>query len=487
MNIVQVAVEYAPFIKVGGLGDMVSSLSKALAQHHQVEVIIPYYSLIPQPLPATIIRKTLLTYSFLGTQTAAAISYKHGDLTLTCLEFHSQHELFSQPSVYSSDDALRFCAFSAAVVAYIQQLQNVDIIHLHDWHVGLVAGLLHSQAIRSGVCSPACILTIHNFGYQGKCSTQILAASDILNSSLQAYQLQRSPQSSVLLQGAITHADHITTVSPTYAREILQNHSNQEIDQAIKNKSQVFSGILNGIDLQEWNPATDRSLKAHYDANMLLHSPEEFLQRKQENKIALYERLHIHADLQQPCLCVISRLEEQKGLAFIKLAILHAMEHGYTFVLTGTTNNSDTKAHFSNIQKAVALSPNIRLILSYDDPLSRQLYAAADMICIPSLFEPCGLTQLIAMRYGTVPIVRATGGLADTVIPLVHGFSFSQIKNHRDFYNTLSLAVHVYQQNPEWWFRLIKNGMCASFDAVSMANQYLEVYRKTWAQKRNKS
>lgn len=480
MHIIQVAIECTPIIKVGGLGDMVSGLSRALAHHHHVEIIIPYYSLIPLPLPTKILKKTLFSYSFLGKQKVAAVSYEYDGCTLTCLELHSQHELFATSSVYTPDDALRFCAFSVAATAYIQQLESVDIVHIHDWHVGLIAGLLKSHAIRTGKPSPTCILTIHNFAYQGECSTQILASSDILAPCLQAYQMQHSPQSSVLLQGAVTHADHITTVSPSYAREILQNHSSKDVDQAIKNKSQVFSGILNGIDQQVWNPATDSALKTNYDSS-LLNQPQEFLAKKRENKTHLYERLHISAPKEQPCLCVISRLEEQKGLTFMKLAILHAMEHGYTFVLIGTSGNPNIQQQFVNIQTSVAHSPNIRLVLSYDETLARLLYAAADMICIPSLFEPCGLTQLIAMRYGTVPIVRATGGLADTVKPLVQGFTFSQIKTHKEFYNTLSLALHVYQQNPEWWFQLIKNGMHASFDAASMADRYLDIYRKAQA------
>lgn len=472
IRIIQIAIEFAPIIKVGGLGDMVSSLAKNLSKHHQVEVVIPYFPYISMHLPQQVLSKKTFSYFFLGKQEATAVSYQNDQLILTCIELVSQQELFNSPSVYTKDDVLKFCAFSAAATEYLYQNKPVDIIHLHDWHVGIIPGLIKSQSLTN--FQPKCVFTIHNFDYQGVCNTQTLAASTISPDQLQKYTTQQDPQKANLMQGAIACSDYITTVSPSYAQEILKNTKNKELQKKLCEKSTIFSGILNGIDTTIWDPETDPALESHY-SQQLLSQPQLLKKQKHRNKQALYHQLNISHSINSPCLCIISRLEEQKGLQFMKWAMLHAMENNYTFVLIGTSLNHDIQQQFANLQTVVNHSPNIRIILKYDETLARRTYAAADMICIPSLFEPCGLTQLIAMRYGTVPIARATGGLADTVIPKVNGFTFSQAQ---EISHTLSEALHVYFNHPKQWELLIAHGMTALFDASSMAQHYVDIYQQ---------
>ncbi|WP_348663131.1 glycogen synthase GlgA [Chlamydia vaughanii] len=471
MKIIQATIEFAPFIKAGGLGDAVYGLSKALSEHHDVEVLLPFYPLMFPPLPFPIVDEKMISYEFLGKQHATAISYLYEGMTLTVLRLDSQLDLFSTATIYTDNDTLRFSAFSAAAAAYIQELDHVDIVHMHDWHVGLLAGLLKDPN-RSHY--PKRIFTIHNFNYRGYCSTQLLAASGISDFGLSNYQLFRDPQASVLLKGALYCSDYIITVSPTYAQEILNDYSDYEMHDAIMARRHVFCGILNGIDENIWNPATDPSLAVNYSKD-LLSEPDVLFTKKEENKAALYDKLGLSHEY-SPLMCIISRIVEQKGPEFMKAAILHAMENAYSLVIIGKCFDQETQRQFINLQDSLTTSPNIRIILDYNDTLARLVYGAADMICIPSYFEPCGLTQLIGMRYGTVPLVRSTGGLSDTVVSRINGFTFSQTENFHDFRSMLTTAVTIYRHEPDVWFQIIEEGMLRTSGLQTMALQYLGIY-----------
>ncbi|ACZ32839.1 glycogen/starch synthase, ADP-glucose type [Chlamydia pneumoniae LPCoLN] len=471
MRIVQVAVEFTPIVKVGGLGDAVASLSKELAKQNDVEVLLPHYPLIFKFSSSQVLSERSFYYEFLGKQQASAISYSYEGLTLTIITLDSQIELFSTTSVYSENNVVRFSAFAAAAAAYLQEADPADIVHLHDWHVGLLAGLLKNplNPVHSKI-----VFTIHNFGYRGYCSTQLLAASQIDDFHLSHYQLFRDPQTSVLMKGALYCSDYITTVSLTYVQEIINDYSDYELHDAILARNSVFSGIINGIDEDVWNPKTDPALAVQYDAS-LLSEPDVLFTKKEENRAVLYEKLGISSDY-FPLICVISRIVEEKGPEFMKEIILHAMEHSYAFILIGTSQNEVLLNEFRNLQDCLASSPNIRLILDFNDPLARLTYAAADMICIPSHREACGLTQLIAMRYGTVPLVRKTGGLADTVIPGVNGFTFFDTNNFNEFRAMLSNAVTTYRQEPDVWLNLIESGMLRASGLDAMAKHYVNLY-----------
>lgn len=241
MKIIQASVECAPFIKAGGLGDVVYSLSKALSINHDVEILLPFYPFLFPVFSSQVLDEQVFSYNFLGRQNATATSYEHEGMTLTVITLDSQSELFSTSTIYTEDDTLRFSAFSAAAAAYIQKLDKVDVVHMHDWHVGLLAGLLKEPNLPS---YPKRIFTIHNFSYRGYCSTQLLGASEISDFGLSNYQLFRDPSTSVLLKGALYCSDFITTVSPSYAQDILNDYSDYEIHDAIMSLDVMFSVVF---------------------------------------------------------------------------------------------------------------------------------------------------------------------------------------------------------------------------------------------------
>lgn len=471
MKILQTAVEFAPIIKSGGLGDAVYGLSKGLAENHHIEVVLPFYPLICPKLSFPLVDEKTVFYKFLGQQTATALSYSYGNMLLTILQLDSQLDLFATPTIYTGNDTLRFMAFSSAVSAYIHISDKVDIVHMHDWHMGLLAGLLKDP---DRTYYPKRIFTIHNFNYRGYCSTQLLAASGISDFGLSNYQLFRDPHTSVLLKGALYCSDYVTTVSPTYAQDILQDYSDYEMHDALVSQSDVFCGILNGIDENLWNPETDPCLVANYSAE-LLEEPDILFMKKEENKAFLYDKLGLSHEY-TPLMCIISRIVEQKGPEFMKATILHAMENAYSLVIIGQCYDQELQRQFANLKESLTPTPNIRIVLDYNDSLARLTYGAADMICIPSHFEPCGLTQLISMRYGTIPLVRSTGGLADTVIPHVHGLTFSHTENFHDFYHMLSSAISTYRHEPDVWFHMIEEGMQRHSGLNTMASQYVAIY-----------
>lgn len=466
MRIFHIAAEYAPLIKAGGLGDAVQGLVKVTALSHPVTVILPFYSRLLDLDQTKLLSTITFPYTFLGPQVATAYSYTHDNVTLTVIQLESQPDLFNNSTIYTNNDTMRFCAFSCAAAAYVYNAK-ADVVHLHDWHVGLVAGLL-----KQAPASPRIVFTIHNFSYRGYTSTQLLGASGIDDFWLSQYRLFRDDQTSVLMKGALYCSDVVTTVSPNYAQEILNDYSDYELHDALVAKRSVFSGILNGIDEKRWDPATDPSLVAHYNAE-LLNTPDILFTKKEANKVALFTKLGLSLDY-FPLMCVISRLVEQKGLFYIKQAILHAMEHAYAFVIIGTCYDEQTQQEFLHLQESLTSSPNIRIILDYNDSLSRLTYAASDMICIPSLFEPCGLSQLIAMRYGTIPLARATGGLVDTVLPGVNGWLFTEgLENFRAM---LSEALHTYNYEPEQWLCLMNGAMHFPSTIARSAEHYFSLY-----------
>lgn len=471
MRILHTAVEFAPITKAGGLGDMVSSLSLALAKYHEVEVLIPDYPLIFGDLNLPSLSKRSFFYTFLGKQHASTVTYKYENLALSVIRLDSQIELFSTPKIYSHDDTMRFTALSAACAAYIHDIPPVDIVHFHDWHLGLLPGLLKHP---DSPYYPKIVFTIHNFCYRGYCSTKLLSETKIDNFHLSNYQLFRDPQTSVMMKGGLYCSDAITTVSPTYAQEMMNEYSDPEIHDALSTRSSVFFGILNGIDDRTWNPETDPHLAENYDKS-LLREPDLLFMKKEKNKAALYERLGLELNY-SPLMCIISRIVEQKGPEFMKEAILHAMENAYALIIIGTCYNEEIFKQFSNLQESLATSCNIRIVLDYNPSLACLTYAASDMICIPSYTEPCGLTQLIAMRYGTVPLVRKTGGLADTVFPGVNGFTFTQTDNFNEFRAMLSEALTTYRYEPDTWLNLIEEGMLRLSGLDLMAKHYKELY-----------
>ncbi|XP_028548613.1 probable starch synthase 4, chloroplastic/amyloplastic isoform X3 [Dendrobium catenatum] len=376
-----------------------------------------------------------------------------------------------------------------AIVTFLKLTQPQTSQGLHIVHIAAEiapvakAPLYWDIYAAKGFNSSRICFTCHNFEYQGTAHF-----SELSSCGLDIQRLNRpdrmqdnsAPDRINPLKGAIVFSNIVTTVSPTYAQEVCTPEGGRGLHGTLRLHSKKFVGVLNGIDTDSWNPSTDIILPVQYSA--------DDLQGKAENKRALRTQLELSAaDAFQPLVCCITRLVPQKGVHLIRHAIYQTVELGGQFVLLGSSPVAHIQRDFEGIASHFKNHPHVRLLLKYDDALSHMIYAASDMFIIPSLFEPCGLTQMIAMRYGSVPIVRRTGGLNDSVfdvdddtIPVQYrnGFTFLS-PNEQDLNNVMERAFKYYQKSPENWQKLVQRIMRLDFSWESSAQQYEELYEKT--------
>lgn len=489
MRIVQLATEFAPLIKVGGLGEVLVGLSRELVhQGHQVEVILPKYDLIDCSAIAQI-NKEMSDFKTLENgipHTNAMWAGTLEECPLRLLEMCHPKGYFQRGTIYGCEDDIdRFLYFSRAAVDYLK-LKNepIDILHLHDWHVAVVAVLakeLFSLPIRS------ILLTIHNGEYQGRCSPWNLDAIGLAGTRyLTPDRLQDDdpayPQTLNLLKGGIVYADVVNAVSPTYAQELLQSKAGFYLDQTTrKHKEKVF-GILNGIDLKRWNPGSDPALPQPYSKE---DSLETILRGKTKAREEICRRFSLSSS-HRPWVGSIGRLVPQKGPKLIEEGLRQTIAQGGTFLLLGSATDPSIEAHFQRLQASYEGDPRVLTFYQYDEELSHQIYAALDFLLIPSEYEPCGLTQLIAMRYGTVPIVRATGGLKDTIfdwedpaVPLSkrNGFSFEKAQK-KDLTAALTRAIAHFRSDRASFQRLIQKNMNLDVGWKKPTQEYIKLYRR---------
>ncbi len=413
MHILHVAAELAPIAKVGGLADVLLGLPKAQTQlNQQVTILLPNYDTIQPPLP-------------------------NSNVNLLLLDSPDNH--FKRGTIYGcSDDTERFLAFCHLAAEQIQTLKP-DIVHLHDWQTCALTALI-----------PNTILTIHNLAYQGQCNTLSLPHLD-------AFQKDDHYN---LLAGGIRLAKQVTTVSPTYAKEALTPEYGCGLEPLLQENKKKFHGILNGIDTDYWNPKTDPHLSHHYDADSL--------ETKAKLKAELQAKLGLKQDLKKPLIASVTRLVPQKGPEYIKEALHYSINNEAQFVLLGSSPIEEIQNDFSNLK-----DPNLATCLEYNEELAHQIYAAADLFIVPSLFEPCGLTQMIALRYGTLPLVRMTGGLADTIKNEINGFTFET-----ELTPTLAKAIETWYEKPEKWKKIQQTGITTDFSWKRSAAEYLALYQK---------
>lgn len=460
MHIVHVAAEMAPIAKVGGLGDVVHGLSRALlSQKQAVTVILPKYDclnlnyvehleIVNPTFPITFDGKVRRNAIWKGSVDGVSVIF---------IEAQEAEEYFDRGGIYGyADDVARFSYFSLAALTYLSSL-NVDVLHIHDWHTALLAPLAQQLDLSN---RPKVVLTIHNLAYQGICRGE-----DLLKIGLKA---TKDKEVNCLKEGILA-ADHVTTVSPNYAREILTTELGLNLQQTLRTHQHKFSGILNGIDYSTWNPETDPFLPTHFSAS----HPQKKALVKQELK----KRLMLSSD-EAPLVCSITRLVTQKGPELIKAALLRTLERGGQFVLLGSVLDEASHAQFYQLKRSLAGSRFVHLELTYNEELSHLVFAGADLFLVPSLFEPCGLTQMIAMRYGAVPLVRETGGLVDTVEQGKNGFSFGP-PTAEAIWDSLDHALTVWKDKPAEWQMLVKNGMEENFSWERPAKAYLQLYLKT--------
>ncbi len=455
MKILFATSECSPLAKVGGLADVAGSLPKALKkQGSNVSVILPFYGVLKEK-NAKLFKKNIKLFFDKKEQ--------YFDLYKTFLPkskvplYLVKNNDYFQGDVYLTDDAssggsnmeaARFLFFSKAVVK-TAEIINFDIIHCHDWHVGIIPFLIKKEKINIKT-----LLTIHNIGYQGIFPYKVV--NQFLNTDFKE-------EVNCLKQG-ILNADFINTVSENYAKEILTPEFGFGLEKYLAERKNSLTGILNGIDLDQFNPKKDTHIAKNYNINSL--------KNKVENKKSLQKKSFKKNDLSIPIVGIISRLAEQKGFDLIKEIMPKLLEKNIQIVLLGKGD----KEYESFFQKQAKENPQkIFVEIGFNAELAQQIYAGSDIFLMPSRFEPCGLGQIIAMQYGTVPIVRATGGLKDTVKQNKTGFLFKNYTSS-ELLSVIEKTLKAYEGKK--WLEIQKNGMKKDFSWNKSAEKYLKLYKK---------
>ncbi|WP_159883139.1 glycogen synthase GlgA [Paenibacillus puerhi] len=470
MKVLFAASEAVPFIKTGGLADVIGSLPKALAsQGADVRVILPKYGQIPS--------------SYTDRMEAIAVFDLYmGWRKLYCGIYKLEHEgiiyyfvdneyYFARHGCYGyGDDAERFAFYCRAVLDSLQHIGFMpDILHCHDWQAGMIPVLYRAHfSYQPAYAHIRTVITIHNLKYQGVFGQDEFRDYFTLGDEhFHGHALELHGGAS-FLKGGLLYSDAITTVSPTYAEEIQTPYYGEYMDGLLRSQSHRLQGILNGLDYDDFDPMNDPHIEFHY---------RDSLAKKQLNKLKLQERVGLPARKDVPLIALVTRLVDQKGLSLIDRVIGELLELDAQWIIVGTG-----EPRFEQLFRwaAGAFPDKVSANILFDESLARQVYAASDLFLMPSLFEPCGIGQLIAMRYRSVPIVRETGGLKDTVTPYNEetgegtGFTFANYNAH-DMLFTIERAVRLYRE-PGVWTNLMSNVKKKDFSWKKSAQQYKALY-----------
>ena len=468
--------ECYPFVKTGGLGDVMYALPKELAkQNCDVKVILPRYKCIPWEYQ----EKMIYRGSFQMDLCADGRSFYVGIMEYVwdgvVYDFIDNEEFFSRGNPYTNliDDIPRYCYFAKAALAALNYMDWIpDIIHCHDWQAALVPVYLRTQFVQTKLTTAKTILTIHNLRFQGIYNIPTIRYwSGLPDYVFNKDALKVGYRDANMLKGGLTYANIITTVSQTYAGEIQSAYYGETLDPHLRYHSGKLRGIVNGIDCDIWNPATDARLYENYDiANVL--------DKKKENKRRLQEELGLEQDGHKFVIGLISRLTNQKGLDLVNAILPQVMDEHTQFVVLGTGDRvyEDSFRYYENAYKG-----NVCSNIMYDETRAHRIYAGADALLVPSQFEPCGLTQLIAMHYGTVPIVRETGGLKDTVEPYNmysnggNGFTFDRYDAGL-LLDAINRAKTFYFENRWCWDEMVQRDMDKDVSWENSAKKYKDLY-----------
>ncbi len=478
LSICLLAAEVAPLSKTGGLADVAGALSKYLATAgHDVRLFTPLYASIDQsrfPMrPIDGLQHVPLqigphhyVFSVVTTRLAGSDALVY---LIDC------PVLYGRPAIYTTDpdEHLRFLAFTRAVLAACQRMRwSPQILHCNDWHTAFgplfVKAQLASEPLFARTRS---VLTIHNIGYQGILGAAAIADLDLGPKSHLLHQDELRAGTINPLRHGILYADAITTVSPTHALEICTDEYGMGLQDSLRMRRDALTGILNGVDYHIWDPRNDRYLPEHYDSDTL--------SIKTELKRALIERLGLTTSATIPLAGMVSRLASQKGIELMFESLPQVLEwRDLGFVALGSG-----EPQYERFLAELAQSFPGRVVFrqGYDDELSHWIEAACDMFLMPSLYEPCGLNQMYSLRYGTVPIVRRTGGLADSVEHYVPdtgqgtGIVFNDF-NSAALEWALNTALDLYDE-PSQWTQMVRNGMARDFSWERQGRRYVEIYR----------
>lgn len=472
MKLVFVTAEADPFVKTGGLGEVMGSLPAFLhKQGVDVRVILPKYSTI-----ADHFQKEMTHLAHFDVPVAWRQQYCGLDEMVyqgVHYYFIDNEYYFSRPSIYGEfDDAERFAFFSRAALESLLHIPGFkpDIIHCQDWHTALIPLMLKIFYSQEPLYYPIkTLFTIHNLKYQGIFSQEVL--TDIVGLGMEYFTENTLEFHGAVnfMKAALLYADRITTVSPTYAEEIKNPYYGENLDGLLRKRQDSLTGILNGIDYEVYNPMKDP---------YLVMPSSNFALAKKENKKNLQSVVGLPVRGDQALLAMVSRLVDQKGVDLLVHVMTDILALGVQMVILGTGDQ-----RYEEILRyfATRYPENLAIKLEFSDKLAHEIYGGADMLLMPSRFEPCGISQMIAMRYGTVPIVRETGGLKDTVIPyndmtgVGNGFNFTNYNAHELLF-AVERAVKIYQEDKVVWETIRQNALKGDFSWDRSANAYITIY-----------
>ena len=470
MKVCFIAAEAAPFVKVGGLGDVIGSLPKALRQLGvDARVVLPLYSSIDRERFG--LKYKAYQFVDLGWRHSYCGIFETEVDGVPCY-FIDNEQYFNRDSIYGQiDDGERFAFFSKAALEILPALDfKPDVVNVNDWHTAL--SVIYLDVLKSREAEfykdMKSVLSIHNIEFQGRFNPYEMGNLFGLENKYFDALIYNGDLN--LLKGAIQLADRINTVSETYAREILDPYFSYGLDKILTVEQGKLRGIINGIDVDKFNPKTDPMIPVNYDLKTF--------EDKVQNKLAFQKEMALEVNADIPLIGMVTRLTHQKGIDLILQASEEILKTGAQLVILGTGD-----AHYESALRSLEhyRHDRVRSILLFSNEMSAKIYAGSDLFLMPSKTEPCGLSQLISMRYGTVPVVHRVGGLRDTVIPFTgvegNGFTFESF-HAGDMMDAIYRAVTCFYQSPDEWKQIIKNNLQKDVSWEQSAKKYLDLYHE---------
>jgi starch synthase len=481
-----VATECAPVAQAGGLGEVIFGLSRELElRGHRVEIILPKYDCMryDQIFELSVAYEDLRVPWYGGfVHCTVWFGYVHGRRCFF-IDPHSPDRFFNRGHLYGSpDDLMRFAFFSKAAMEYMLKAnRRPDVIHCHDWQTALVPVLLYEIYAHIGMHDQRVCYTIHNFAHQGVTVTgeRILQATGLARPEYffhhDRLQDNFNPKALNLMKGGIVYANFVTTVSPQHTWEAMYSDQAMGLQHTLQVHQGKFGGVLNGVDYDVWNPEVDVLIPERY-------TPQT-LDRKYVCKEGLRNRFWLRKDF-KPIIAYLGRIDRQKGVHLIEHTIHYGLARGAQVVLMGECPDPAVNAHFWQLKRRLNDNPDCHLEIAFNTGLAHLIFAGADMIVLPSMFEPCGLAQMIALKYGTVPIVRAVGGLVDTVFDRDYAARPFEDRNGYVFHNhdtaaleaALNRAIGLWYDYPADFRRLMVNGMRQDHSWADPGHHYVNIY-----------
>ncbi|MDD5258594.1 MAG: glycogen synthase GlgA [bacterium] len=485
MKIVITASECVPFVKTGGLADVAGALAKILKKEgHKVVVFLPKYKKVDAKTYAlkTVYQDLQVPVGEKIEKANIQVSTKVEGIPVYFIDnpgYFDRDELYRTANGDYEDNGERFIFFSHAVLEALKAIDfQPDIIHAHDWQVGMVPTYLKtSYKYDAFFAKTATVFTIHNLAYQGSYPREAMFLTGVSVEEFTPEKLEFYGNMCIL-KGGIVYSDIVTTVSKKYAQEILTPEFGRGLDGVLLNRQADLYGIINGIDYDEWDPKTDKFVPVNYDLKTIA--------KKEEGKKLFLESCKLPYNSKTPVIGIVSRLDPQKGFDILGEAMNELMKLDFQFVLLGK-GDADLQGLFTTIGRKYPKKTFINI--GFDNKVAHQIYAGCDMFLMPSYFEPCGLGQLISLKYGTVPIVHETGGLADTIKEFSsstgkgNGISFKDY-NASSLIQAVKRALALYQKKADW-NKVVANGLKSDFSWEKVIPEYIDLYKKAAAKKEN--